>query len=80
MSQVSDFNFDGWIPLEVYCEKYGEKKVNVLARVSDGIWPRGEMFAAPDGTMGYVHEQRVLEWRERTGRATQPDQTEPQND
>jgi hypothetical protein len=55
-------NFDGWIELDAYCEKYGERKNTVHKRVADGTWERGVIYASPSGSVTYVHEERAKEW------------------
>jgi hypothetical protein len=53
---------NGWIELEAYCEKYGERKNTVHKRVVDGIWPRGEYLSSPSGGVCYVNEPAAREW------------------
>jgi hypothetical protein len=60
--------FDGWIEVEAYCAKYGERKNTVHKRVADGTWPRGEFYSTPSGGVGYVHEARAREWLEQQGK------------
>lgn len=59
---------DGWIELNAYCEKYGERKNTVHKRVTDGAWPRGEFYSSPSGSVAYVHEPRAREWLRQQGK------------
>lgn len=59
---------DGWIELEAYCQKYGERKNTVHKRVTDGTWPRGEFYSSPSGNVAYVHEPRARQWLEQNGK------------
>lgn len=54
--------FDGWISLDEWCQKYGEQRDTVHARVSNGRWQRGHHFSAPDGGSCFVHEERARAW------------------
>lgn len=62
---------DGWIRLEDYCDKYGERRGTVHKRVTDGAWERGVHFASPNGLGGacFVHEERAKAWLDEKGRA-----------
>lgn len=59
---------DGWIDLDVYCARYGERKNTVHKRVTDGQWVRGEIYSAPDGGIGFVHEERAQKWLAERGK------------
>jgi predicted DNA-binding transcriptional regulator AlpA len=61
-------NRDGWIELNDYCQKYGERRNTVHKRVADGTWPRGEFYSSPSGSVSYVHEARAREWLEQQGK------------
>lgn len=61
-------NHDGWIEIDAYCAKYGERKNTVHKRVADGTWPRGEMYSSPSGGVCYVHEERAARWLELRGK------------
>lgn len=54
--------FDGWLPVDDYCEKYAERRNTVLARMNSGMWERGFHIANPDGGLTYVHEERAKAW------------------
>lgn len=53
---------DGWIPVSEWCLKNDVKIGVVHKRISDGVWERGDIYAAPEGGTGYVHEERAAEW------------------
>jgi hypothetical protein len=53
---------DGWMELNAFCEKYQQRANTIHKRVTDGVWPRGEFYAAPSGSVGYVHEKKATEW------------------
>lgn len=59
---MSALDRDGWIELEAYCVKYGERKNTVHKRVADGTWPRGEYYSSPSGGVSYVNEALAAEW------------------
>ena len=59
---------DGWIELDAYCEKYGERKSTVHKRVADGGWARGEHYSAPSGGVGYVNEPAARAWLAERGK------------
>lgn len=59
---------DGWIELDAYCEKYGERKNTVHKRVTDGTWPRGEFYSSPSGGVSYVNEAAAVEWLQQRGK------------
>ena len=59
---------DGWILLDVWCDKYREEASTVHKRVHDNTWARGEIYAAPDGGQVYIHEERARAWLKKRGR------------
>lgn len=59
---------DGWIELDAYCEKYGERKNTVHKRVTDGTWSRGEFYSSPSGGVSYVNEAAAREWLQQRGK------------
>lgn len=59
---------DGWITIDAFCEKYGQRKNTVAKRVHEGAWPRGTMYACPDGGVGYVNEESAAEWLRKKGK------------
>jgi hypothetical protein len=61
----------GWIRIEVFCEKHGQRANTVRKRVHDGSWPRGEIYASPEGGQGYIHEARALAWLREKGKLQQ---------
>lgn len=61
-------NIDGWMTMEAYCEKYGERENTVLKRVTAGQWERGREISTPDGEGTFVHEARAVEWLRLHGR------------
>jgi hypothetical protein len=66
---VSDpINRDGWIELDAFCAKYGERKNTVHKRATDGTWPRGVYYSSPSGGTGFVHEERAVAWLKEHGK------------
>jgi hypothetical protein len=59
---------DGWMEIDAYCEKYGQRKNTVQKRVHDGTWPRGLMYASPSGGVAYVHVERCNDWLQARGK------------
>lgn len=59
---------DGWLELEAYCAKYGERKNTVHKRVADGTWIRGEHYSSPSGGTCYVNEAAAAKWLEVRGK------------
>lgn len=53
---------DGWITLEDWCEKTGETRNVVHARIHAGRWQRGVEYSAPDGGSCFVHQARAQAW------------------
>ena len=37
-------------------------------RVHSGLWIRGELYSAPDGGQGFVHEEKAKAWMEQRGK------------
>lgn len=58
----------GWITAEAWCEKYQDNLNTVQKRVADGLWERGEIYSAPEGGAGFIHELRALRWMELRGK------------
>lgn len=67
MSQVDD-SLKGWLDLDAYCQKYGERKNTVHKRVTDGLWERGDIFSSPSGGTCYVHEEKARDWLRMRGK------------
>jgi len=61
-------NVDGWIPLDQWCEQYGERKNTVLKRITNEVWLRGEVAATPDGGEVFIHEERAKKWLAQKGK------------
>jgi hypothetical protein len=61
-------NIDGWISIEDYCAKYGERENTILKRVADDQWERGREVSTPDTGGTYLHEQRAVAWLTRRGK------------
>lgn len=61
-------SYDGWLSMEDYCAKYGERENTVLKRVTAGQWERGREISTPDSGGTYVHEERALKWLRDHGR------------
>lgn len=59
---------DGWMELDAFCEKYGQRKNTVHKRVTDGTWPRGEYYAAPSGSVGYINVAKAEAWLSSKGK------------
>jgi hypothetical protein len=59
---MSTHEEDGWITIEAYCQKYGERRNTVHARVNTGKWERGVHYSLPDSSSGFVHEARARAW------------------
>lgn len=66
MSEVAEI--DGWLELDAFCEKYGERKNTIHKRVTDGVWPRGEYFSSPSGGVCYVNVAKATEWLAERGK------------
>lgn len=66
---MDDFKLhDGWMELSAFCEKYGQRANTIHKRVADGVWPRGEFYAAPSGGVGYVNVAKAEEWLSSKGK------------
>ena len=61
---------DGWIPIDEYCAKYNERRNTIHARINTGVWERGVHYARPDGSAGFVHEERAKVWLEQKPRSS----------
>lgn len=59
---------DGWILLDRWCEIYDERPNTIHKRIQEGLWPRGEYAACPDGLVMYLHEERCKVWLAKRGK------------
>lgn len=59
---------DGWMEIDAFCEKYDQRKNTIHKRVTDGSWPRGEIYSSPSGGMAYIHVERALAWLRERGK------------
>ena len=59
---------DGWMELDAYCEKYGERANTVHKRVTAGQWQRGVEISTPDGGVSFVNIARAEEWLAKRGK------------
>ena len=59
---------DGWMRVDDFCAKYSQRRNTIHKRVMDGAWPRGEIYSAPDGGVGWVHEERAVRWLKEKGK------------
>lgn len=59
---------EGWITLEAFCEKYGQRANTCQKRVHDGHWPRGEIYSSPSAGRPYIHEERAVAWLKEKGK------------
>lgn len=57
-----------WIRVDDFCLKHNQRQNTVQKRVHDGAWKRGEIYACPDGGIGYIHEARALAWLQEKGK------------
>lgn len=65
----------GWILLEVYCERYGERQNTVQKRVHDGIWERGVHYSRATGHESYIHEPSARKWLQEKGKLHETEAT-----
>lgn len=59
---------EGWIPLDLFCERYNQRANTCQKRVHDGHWPRGEIYSSPTAGRPFVHEARAVAWLKEKGK------------
>lgn len=60
-------NAEGWITVEEYCEKTGEKAGTIHKRVFDGVWQRGVHYSVPElRGQAYVNVRAVEKLKKST--------------
>lgn len=58
----------GWILLEEFCQKYGQRANTLQKRVHDGHWSRGEIYSCPSGGRTFIHEEKAVDWMKKHGK------------
>ncbi len=65
---------DGWLSVGQFCAKHSIRINTIHKWIADGAFVRGEMYSAPSGGTGYMHEEKVLAWMQANGKLS--DQSE----